>query len=69
MLWSGQFFGAAKALELSYVLEVVPQDSLKDEVRTFAQKLAAGPPIAMQLTKRLVFLHRSRRPWMLPKQP
>ena len=36
-------------------MKVVPHDSLMDEARAYAEKLAAGPPIAMQLTKRLVY--------------
>ena len=55
LLWSGELFGAEKALEIGYLLKVVPHDSLMDEARAYAEKLAAGPPIAMQLTKRLVY--------------
>ena len=34
---------------------MVPHDELMDEVLKYAAKLAAGPPIAIQLTKRLVY--------------
>ena len=44
-----------KALEIGYLSKVVPHDDLMDETRAYAEKLAAGPPIAMQLTKRLVY--------------
>ena len=55
LLWSGELLNASQALDIGYVLKVVPHDSLQDEMRAYAKKLAAGPPIAMQLTKRLVY--------------
>ena len=55
LLWSGELFGAERALEIGYLSKVVPHDNLMDEARAYAEKLAAGPPIAMQLTKRLVY--------------
>ena len=55
LLWSGELFGADKALEMGYLWKVVPHDKLMDDTRDYATKLAAGPPIAMQLTKRLVY--------------
>ncbi len=55
LLWSGELFGSAKALELGYLARVVPHDRLMEETREYAKKLASGPPVAMQLTKRLVY--------------
>ena len=55
LLWSGDLFGAERALEIGYVSRIVPHDKLMEEVRGFAGKLAAGPPVAMQLTKRLAY--------------
>ena len=40
---------------MGYVLRVVPHEDLVKEAREYALKLAAGPPIAMQLAKRLVY--------------
>ena len=37
------------------MLRVVPHDSLIPETTAFAQKLASGPPVAIQLAKRLVY--------------
>lgn len=55
LLWSGELFDAATALEIGYLLKVVPHDSLMTEVRAYAERLADGPPIAVQLAKRLVY--------------
>lgn len=54
LIWNGSIFGADQALEMGYVLKVVPHDSLMDEARAYAEKLASGPPIAIQLAKQLV---------------
>lgn len=54
LIWNGGIFGAEQALEMGYLLKVVPHDSLMDEARAYAEKLAAGPPIAIQLAKQLV---------------
>lgn len=55
MIWSGDLFDAATALEVGYVLKVVPHDDLMADTRAYAERLAAGPPIALQLAKRLVY--------------
>ena len=55
LIWSGELFDAQEALEMGYVSRVVPHDSLMDEVYAYAEKLASGPPITMQLAKRLVY--------------
>ena len=55
LIWSGELFGADEALAIGYVNRVVPADQLMDETYTLARKLADGPPIAMQLAKRLVY--------------
>ncbi|MBG93050.1 MAG: enoyl-CoA hydratase [Chloroflexi bacterium] len=54
LIWSGEIFGAEEALEMGYLLKVVPHDNLMDEVMDYAQKLAKGPPVAIQLGKQLV---------------
>lgn len=55
LLWSGELFSADRALELGYVSKVVPHEELMAETRAYALRLADGPRIAMQLTKRLVY--------------
>ncbi len=55
IIWNGELFDAQTALEVGYVLKVVPHDSLMGETYAYAQRLADGPPIAMQLAKRLVY--------------
>ena len=55
LIWSGELFGAERALELGYVSKVVPHEQLMEEARAYALRLADGPPIALQLAKRLVY--------------
>ena len=55
LIWTGEIFDAERALAMGYVARVVPHDSLLDEVHAYAERLAAGPPITMQLAKRLVY--------------
>lgn len=55
LIWSGELFGAERALELGYVSKVVPHEQLMEETRAYALRLANGPAIAIQLGKRLVY--------------
>jgi 2-(1,2-epoxy-1,2-dihydrophenyl)acetyl-CoA isomerase len=55
LIWSGEMLSADRALELGYVTKVVPHEDLMAEARAYALRLAEGPPIAMQLAKRLVY--------------
>ena len=55
LIWSGEIFDAQAALDMGYVSRVVPHDDLMTETHAYAAKLAAGPPIAMQMAKRLVY--------------
>src|SRR5205807_8269270 len=45
---TGDMIDAAEALRLGLVNRVVPGAQLESEVKKFAEKLAAGPPIAMR---------------------
>jgi len=54
LIWSGELFGAEAALEMGYVMKVVPHDTLMEEAMAYAKKLAAGPPVAIQLAKQLI---------------
>ena len=50
----GDVIDAAKAQEFGIVNKVVPHDELDGFVDDWAGRLAAGPPIAMAMTKRLL---------------
>jgi 2-(1,2-epoxy-1,2-dihydrophenyl)acetyl-CoA isomerase len=54
-----EIYPARKALELGLVTEVVPDAELMTAARTFAGRLAEGPPIAIRLTKRMMYKQRS----------
>lgn len=54
MLLSGDTIDAHRAKELGLVSVVVPEDRLLDEAKSMAQRIAANPPHATQLTKRLI---------------
>ena len=54
LIWNGNLFGADEALEMGYVLKVVPHDALMEETMAYARKLADGPPVAIQLAKQLI---------------
>lgn len=55
LMWRGEMFDAATALEMGYLLKVVPHESLMEETRAYARELAEGPPVAIQLMKRLTY--------------
>jgi enoyl-CoA hydratase/3-hydroxyacyl-CoA dehydrogenase len=48
----GDRIKADEALEIGLVHKVVPLDSLYEEAESLAQKLAAGPPVAMKVAKK-----------------
>jgi len=50
-----EVYPARQALELGLVTEVVPDDELMSRAREWAEKLAAGPPIAIRITKRMMY--------------
>lgn len=50
----GDVIGAAEARELGLVTSVVPADELDDVAGEWARRLAAGPTLALSLTKRLL---------------
>jgi 2-(1,2-epoxy-1,2-dihydrophenyl)acetyl-CoA isomerase len=55
LIWSAEVIDAQEALRIGYVSKVVPAESLMEETRALARKLAAGPAVAMQLSKRLLY--------------
>ncbi len=48
----GDRIKADEALKIGLVHKVVPLDSLYDEAEALAQRLAAGPPVALRVAKR-----------------
>jgi enoyl-CoA hydratase/carnithine racemase len=49
---TGKVIGASDALALGLVNEVVPVDELDGATRAIAEAIAAGPPVALSMTKR-----------------
>jgi enoyl-CoA hydratase/carnithine racemase len=54
MTLTGDTIDAAKALDYGLVAEVVPHETLLDEARKIAQRIAANPGHALRLAKRLL---------------
>jgi 2-(1,2-epoxy-1,2-dihydrophenyl)acetyl-CoA isomerase len=52
IIYSGRFIDGAEALSLGLALELVPADDLMDRAMAMANRLAAGPPIALAMAKR-----------------
>jgi enoyl-CoA hydratase/carnithine racemase len=50
-----EVYPAHKAKELGLVTEVVPDDALMTTARTWAERLAEGPPIAIRIAKRMMY--------------
>jgi 2-(1,2-epoxy-1,2-dihydrophenyl)acetyl-CoA isomerase len=50
-----EVYPAREAKELGLVTEVVPDAELMTTARAWADKLAAGPPIAIRVTKRMMY--------------
>jgi enoyl-CoA hydratase/carnithine racemase len=56
LILSGRLLKAAEALELGILLEVTEQEALLPRVRELAAEIAAKPPHAVRLTKRMMKL-------------
>ena len=55
MFYTGDMIDAKTALHLGLVNRVVQASQLETEVKTFAAKLAAGPPMAIRAVKKVLF--------------
>jgi len=54
-----EIYPARQAMELGLVTEVVPDADLMTAARALADRLAEGPPIAIRLTKRMMYKQRT----------
>lgn len=54
MAFTGDMLDAAEALSCGLVSKVVPPEQLMDEARALAVRIAANPPYAVRMTKRLI---------------
>ena len=55
MIWTGDMVNAAEAERIGLVTMVVPHDELEMATIELAEKLAKGPPLAIQRAKRTVY--------------
>lgn len=60
LLYSGEIINAARALEIGYVLEVVPDAELRDRAMAFAHSVSRGSPLATGEVKRLLYRSLTR---------
>ncbi|MFN8618617.1 MAG: enoyl-CoA hydratase-related protein [Dehalococcoidia bacterium] len=55
MIWTGKMITAQEALEMGYLLAVYEPDELMPKVTESARRIAKGPGVAVQLSKKLVY--------------
>jgi 2-(1,2-epoxy-1,2-dihydrophenyl)acetyl-CoA isomerase len=55
MFYTGEMIDAQTALRLGIVSRVVPAAQLEAEVKSLAQKIAQGPPLAIRAVKKVLF--------------
>jgi len=55
LIWTGDMVDAEEALKIGLVTKVVPHDELDDATLELAEKLAKGPPLAIQAAKRAIY--------------
>jgi len=55
MIWTGKMITAQEALEIGYCMAVYEPDELMPRVTEYARKIAQGPGVAVQLSKKLVY--------------
>ncbi len=52
LLWTGRFVDPQEALRLGIVSDVLPDEDLMAHTLALAEKIAAGPPVAIRMIKR-----------------
>lgn len=55
LIYTGDFMEADEALKLGYLHRLVPEEKLEAATLELAQKVAAGPPIALRLAKLQIY--------------
>ncbi|GAC1633563.1 MAG: enoyl-CoA hydratase [Candidatus Acidiferrum sp.] len=55
MFYTGDMIDAQTALRLGLLNKVVPASQLESEVKTLAQRIASGPPLAIRAVKKVLF--------------
>ena len=58
MALTGNLFDAQWAKEVGLVNKVVPHDKLMEEARALGDSIAANPPVAVRITKQLLYRNR-----------
>jgi enoyl-CoA hydratase len=54
LILSGEIIDAQRAFEIGLVTKVLPPDTLLDEVKKFAEKIASQGPVAVKLAKQAI---------------
>lgn len=62
LLYSGEIISAARAKEMGYVMEVVPDAELQDRAMALAASVSKGSPLATGEVKRLLYQSLVRDP-------
>jgi enoyl-CoA hydratase/carnithine racemase len=59
LMFTGEIIDAGEALRLGILNKILPSAEAEAQVRSFAQRLAAGPPLVMSWIKRAVYAAQS----------